>query len=101
MIFISQCVQYQRLIYGSSYSYPLWADVIGILISLSSMIWIPVYAIYYVLSGSGTVLENFLHGIKPQIKERKLSLVVKKVCVISESNVGLLTKSTSFVAPKA
>lgn len=94
-------MQYQRLTYGSDYSYPLWADAIGILISLSSMIWIPLYAVYYVLTGSGTMLENFLHGIKPQIKERKLSLVVKKACLISESNVGLLAKSTSFVAPKA
>lgn len=64
------------------------------------MVWIPLYAIYYVLSGSGTILENFLHGIRPQIKERKLSLVVKKACIISESNVGLLAKSISFVTEK-
>lgn len=57
MIFVSQCVQYKRLTYGSDYSYPLWADIVGILISLSSMVWIPLYAIYYVFSGPGSILE--------------------------------------------
>ncbi|KAJ8912113.1 hypothetical protein NQ315_005449, partial [Exocentrus adspersus] len=40
---------YERLSYGD-YEYPLWADIIGLCISFSSMIWVPVYAIYYVLT---------------------------------------------------
>lgn len=54
VVFISQCLDYRRLHYGN-YEYPLWADIIGLTISLSSMIWVPLYAIYYVFSKEGNI----------------------------------------------
>lgn len=56
IIFISQCFQYERLRYGD-YEYPLWADIIGLCISFSSMMWVPVYALYYVFTEPGTVIQ--------------------------------------------
>lgn len=35
----------------------MWAEVIGVCLSLSSMIWIPVYAIYYVVVTPGSIKE--------------------------------------------
>uniref|UniRef100_A0A6P7FST3 Transporter n=1 Tax=Diabrotica virgifera virgifera TaxID=50390 RepID=A0A6P7FST3_DIAVI len=76
VIFISQCFEYQRLSYGS-YEYPLWADIIGLGISFSSMLWIPVYIIYYVFSQPGSLLENFKKGLKSNIAQRKVSVCDK------------------------
>lgn len=56
-IFVFQCVQYKPLRYGNNYEYPTWAEVIGVCLSLSSMIWIPVYAIYYVVVTPGSIKE--------------------------------------------
>ena len=43
------------------YVYPTWAEGMGLCISFSSMIWIPTYFIYYLVTGPGTLKEvNFL-----------------------------------------
>ncbi|KAF4528578.1 hypothetical protein B566_EDAN015726 [Ephemera danica] len=66
-IFIFYCVQYEPVKYGGSYEYPLWAERIGLCICLSSMLWIPGYAIYYVLSQPNTILENLRQGLTPSM----------------------------------
>ena len=43
--------------YGAGYVYPWWAEMIGIIISLSSMLWIPGYAVYYTMTTPGTLRE--------------------------------------------
>ncbi|KAK2714277.1 sodium- and chloride-dependent GABA transporter 1-like [Artemia franciscana] len=69
-IFLFYCIQYTPVTYGKDYKYPEWAEVLGLLISFSSMIWIPLYAIYYLLTQPGTILENLQNGILPRIKHR-------------------------------
>lgn len=56
-IFVFYVVQYQPLTYGSSYQYPMWAQGLGIAISFSSMVWIPAYAIFYMIKSKGTFME--------------------------------------------
>jgi hypothetical protein len=56
-IFIFYCVQYEPVKYGGTYEYPEWAETIGLCICLSSMIWIPGYAIYYLLWQPNSILE--------------------------------------------
>jgi hypothetical protein len=41
--------------YGTHYRYPWWGEGLGITISLMSMIWIPLYAVYYLMSEPGTL----------------------------------------------
>lgn len=49
-------IEYQPSQYGD-YVYPMWADVIGWLMSFSVVVWIPVYAIYRLCKEhDGTVL---------------------------------------------
>lgn len=55
-IFLSQCIQYVNLKYAD-YEYPAWAEIFGFCLSTSSMMWVPLYAIYFVWSGPGSLLE--------------------------------------------
>jgi solute carrier family 6 (neurotransmitter transporter, GABA) member 1 len=56
-IFIFYCAQYVPVTYGNSYVYPDWAECIGLGLCLSSMMWIPGYAAYYLLFMPGTIIE--------------------------------------------
>lgn len=60
-IFIFQCLQYQPLTYGGTYKYPKWADICGFMLSFSSMIWVPLYVIYYLISKPGSIKEVCKH----------------------------------------
>ncbi|XP_018324481.1 sodium- and chloride-dependent GABA transporter 1 [Agrilus planipennis] len=87
IIFVAQCFQFQPLTYGDSYEYPWWAKIIGFGLSFSSMMWIPFYAIFYLLKRPGTIWENLKEGLKPDIKLRRLSMRTKDKILISESTV--------------
>eukprot|EP00091_Calanus_sinicus_P013431 TRINITY_DN29842_c0_g1_i1.p1 TRINITY_DN29842_c0_g1~~TRINITY_DN29842_c0_g1_i1.p1 ORF type:complete len:126 (+),score=27.99 TRINITY_DN29842_c0_g1_i1:25-378(+) len=56
------------------YVYPPWGEALGFAISLSSMLWVPGYAIYFFLSTPGTWREVLLAGITPVIKPRAEAL---------------------------
>ncbi|KAG8247122.1 hypothetical protein J6590_068744 [Homalodisca vitripennis] len=55
-IFGFYIVQYVPAKYGP-YVYPDWAELIGISLSLSSMLWIPGYALYYLITTPGSFKE--------------------------------------------
>ncbi|XP_017884157.1 sodium- and chloride-dependent GABA transporter 1-like [Ceratina calcarata] len=99
-IFVFQCVQYTPLKYGSNYEYPAWAEVVGFCLSLSSMIWIPGYALYYVIVTPGSIKENLVKGLQPNIKSQPKLPKGEKSAVIpmSESSAGLITKNNSFLS---
>ncbi|XP_014606088.1 PREDICTED: sodium- and chloride-dependent GABA transporter 1-like isoform X1 [Polistes canadensis] len=99
-IFIFQCVLYKPLKYGNDYEYPTWAEIVGFCLSISSMIWIPLYAIYYVFVTPGSIKENILKGLKPNLKSNpKLPKGEKStVMPMSESSAGLITKNSSFLS---
>ncbi|XP_011880464.1 PREDICTED: sodium- and chloride-dependent GABA transporter 1-like [Vollenhovia emeryi] len=99
-IFVFQIVQYKPLKYGSSYEYPTWAEIVGVCLSLSSMAWIPGYALYYVIITPGSFKENVLKGLQPNIKSHAKLPKGEKSAVIpmSESSAGLITKNNSFLS---
>lgn len=41
--------------YGKDYEYPIWAQIVGFCLSCSSMLWIPGYAIYYLMTSPGSL----------------------------------------------
>ena len=53
-IFLSYLFMWEPLKYGEDIEYPFYMHAIGFGMSLSSMLWIPGYAIYYVLSQRGS-----------------------------------------------
>jgi len=66
------------------YHYPHWGEV-GFAISLSSMLWVPGYAIYYLLSTPGSWTEVLRQGVTPVIKPRlEATLAEEKACFTSQ-----------------
>ena len=53
-IFISYLFMWEPLKYGEDIEYPFYMHAIGFVMSLASMLWIPGYAIYYVISQRGS-----------------------------------------------
>ena len=45
---LSDQVSYSPVTYGD-YRYPEWAEMLGLGLSLASMVWVPLYAVYYLL----------------------------------------------------
>lgn len=119
-VFIFYCISYSPVTYGHDYVYPNWAEILGLLMSFSSMIWVPGYAIYYVLTQPGTIMENIRQGLNPNMTLRREASVamnkmenlkdgykqnIKKMQTlgvkpqtlhVSESGVGLLRESSEY-----
>ena len=79
-IFFFYMYSYTPVTYGEDYKYPKWAEILGLLISISSMIWVPVYAVYYLVNGilvdkDGTlkqrIFKTIRKGVKPQLNENQ------------------------------
>ncbi|XP_038055734.1 sodium- and chloride-dependent glycine transporter 2-like [Patiria miniata] len=65
-IFVFWAVTYESLTYYE-YTYPLWAELLGWLMIMAGVIFMPAYAIYYVIIyGKGTVRERFAQGLRPE-----------------------------------
>ena len=76
-IFIFYFVKYEPITYGKDYSYPWWGEILGFMISGSSMIWVPAYAIYYLLTTEGSLTERLQKGITPTIKPRPDAIIAE------------------------
>ncbi|XP_077097457.1 sodium- and chloride-dependent GABA transporter ine isoform X1 [Siphateles boraxobius] len=66
-ILISSIFQYTPARYGKSYTYPLWAEVVGWFISLASIIWIPLGALHELWTTEGSLLQRLKKSITPAI----------------------------------
>ncbi|KRY52215.1 Sodium- and chloride-dependent GABA transporter 1 [Trichinella britovi] len=63
-LFINVVIFYSPVTYPNGRLYPDWASTLGLLMSLSSMIFIPSYIIYYIFKAPGnSIKQKFLHGI--------------------------------------
>ncbi|XP_048343430.1 sodium- and chloride-dependent creatine transporter 1-like [Sphaerodactylus townsendi] len=64
-IFLFNLAYYKPLIYNNSYVYPWWGEAIGWGFALSSMLCVPLTALYKLIRAKGTLTED------PRQKERK------------------------------
>jgi solute carrier family 6 GABA transporter-like protein 1 len=55
-VFVFYIISFKPVKLGE-YSYPTWAEVLGLCFSFASMIWVPGYALYYVLTQPGTIMQ--------------------------------------------
>ena len=62
----------------AGYEYPPWGELLGFMISLSSMIWVPGYFVYYMLTTPGTWREVLRKGVTPVIVPRAEALTARK-----------------------
>ena len=56
-VFVFYIFSYEPVRYGEDYAYPKWAEGMGLCMSFASMVWVPGYAIYYLLTQPGTFRE--------------------------------------------
>uniref|UniRef100_L7LYL2 Transporter n=1 Tax=Rhipicephalus pulchellus TaxID=72859 RepID=L7LYL2_RHIPC len=54
-IFVSSIIQYRPPEYARTYFYPWWGELIGWFMALVSMMMIPTYAIYYLMTTKGSL----------------------------------------------
>ncbi|NXX65461.1 S6A12 protein, partial [Spizella passerina] len=54
-VFLFSLIKYTPLKYNNSYEYPPWGYVLGWLMALSSMVCIPLYAIFILLKTKGSL----------------------------------------------
>jgi len=99
-IFLSYLFMWEPLKYGENIEYPFHMHAIGFVMSLASMLWIPGYAIYYLISQRGSFRDRLIKGITPDIKSSRCKAPPKsslpKEIQMSESSARLL-KNASFL----
>ena len=59
------------------YVYPAWAEIMGLLISGASMMWVPIYAVYYIATAPG----NSLREVQNSILFFLMPLLIKEICL--------------------
>uniref|UniRef100_A0AAV2MRS4 Transporter n=1 Tax=Knipowitschia caucasica TaxID=637954 RepID=A0AAV2MRS4_KNICA len=65
-ILVSSIVHYSPVRYGN-YAYPKWADGVGWVVSLVSIIWIPLGAMHEIYINKGSLYERFTAAISPTL----------------------------------
>lgn len=56
-VFLFFAFNFEPVKYGKDYVYPKWGEYLGICMSAVSMMWIPLYMIYYLIKEPGTLAE--------------------------------------------
>ncbi|XP_015670598.1 sodium- and chloride-dependent creatine transporter 1 isoform X2 [Protobothrops mucrosquamatus] len=64
-IFFFNVAYYKPLIYNNSYVYPWWGEAIGWGFALSSMLCVPLIALYKFIRAKGTLAERWHHLTQP------------------------------------
>uniref|UniRef100_S4RAY4 Solute carrier family 6 member 8 n=1 Tax=Petromyzon marinus TaxID=7757 RepID=S4RAY4_PETMA len=68
-VFLFHLVHYERLTYNDRYVYPGWAEALGWLMALSSMLCIPAVAFFKLLRARGSLAQRWSHLTSPQSAE--------------------------------
>merc|ERR1719239_771898 len=100
VIFLFYCFRWEPVKYGTV-EYPPWAHTIGFFMSLSSMVWIPGYAIYWMCTTRGSMKDRLIKGITPDIKSNRCKLASKSsdAHMMNESSARLIKNQSSFLTP--
>ncbi|NWY25569.1 S6A12 protein, partial [Pheucticus melanocephalus] len=64
-VFLFSLIKYTPLKYNNSYEYPPWGYMLGWLMALSSMVCIPLYAIFILLKTKGSLKQRLMQLISP------------------------------------
>jgi len=94
-VFCFYFIKYTPITYGKDYEYPEWGEALGFMISISSMIWVPGYAIYFLVTTPGTWRQRIRLGTTAVIKPRADALIAE-----AKDNPKLLDVEMSFLDQK-
>nr|XP_061802878.1 sodium- and chloride-dependent creatine transporter 1-like [Nerophis lumbriciformis] len=73
-VFLFHVINYTPLTYNNVYTYPLWGEMFGWALALSSMLCIPFTAIYKLLRSHGSLRERWTRLISPRWGRHHLEL---------------------------
>ncbi|XP_077980036.1 sodium- and chloride-dependent GABA transporter 1-like [Glandiceps talaboti] len=97
-VFLFSFVKYKRITYGEDYLYPTWGEILGWLLALASMVWIPAYAVYKIAITPGTLMERLRIVTTPEIP-----IVFRRRdssgCLVPMTTVTVMSNSTSCNNP--
>ncbi|XP_072104042.1 sodium- and chloride-dependent GABA transporter 1 isoform X2 [Mobula birostris] len=65
VILVSSIVRYTPARYGKTYRYPAWAESLGWIISLCSIIWIPLGAVHTLYNSKGSFIQRLRSSVSP------------------------------------
>ncbi|XP_068187486.1 sodium- and chloride-dependent betaine transporter-like isoform X2 [Antennarius striatus] len=63
--FIFSIIKYSPLKFSNTYIYPLWANILGWFIASVSLSLIPLFVLYKIIQGEGTLRQRFLLHCQP------------------------------------
>uniref|UniRef100_A0A4W6EHH6 Transporter n=1 Tax=Lates calcarifer TaxID=8187 RepID=A0A4W6EHH6_LATCA len=84
--FIFSIVKYSPLKFSNTYVYPLWANILGWFIATVSLSLIPLFALYKIMQGKGTLRQVSIF----------LSFLIRPMNTLNESNLAV-EKMTDLV----
>nr|XP_057939558.1 sodium- and chloride-dependent creatine transporter 1-like isoform X2 [Doryrhamphus excisus] len=64
-VFLFHVVNYKPLTYNKVYTYPMWGEMFGWMLALSSMLCIPLTVVYKLMRSKGSLRERWKHLITP------------------------------------
>ncbi|XP_067930478.1 creatine transporter-like [Watersipora subatra] len=72
LLFVMMWVEFEPLKYADKYTYPAWAQAIGICMAFASMLCIPGYAVYEMVKAPGSLTERWAYVRTPVLGEEQL-----------------------------
>jgi len=99
-VFIFYCYSYTPVKYGQDYHYPKWAEGMGLCMSYASMIWVPAYAIYYMITTPGTFMQKLRTGLSPNMNMRKEAKIASKLQESLKQGIGAKMKGGMTILTK-
>eukprot|EP00112_Aurelia_sp_Birch-Aquarium-sp1_P018184 Seg4302.1 transcript_id=Seg4302.1/GoldUCD/mRNA.D3Y31 product="Sodium-dependent dopamine transporter" protein_id=Seg4302.1/GoldUCD/D3Y31 len=88
-IFLASLLQYSPLTYEKTYTYPVWADVLGWLMVIIVILCVPLIAARKIYCQSGTFLLRLRSAIQPlEDENRRLDLQLETMVMVEKSNIA-------------
>ncbi|XP_061668127.1 sodium- and chloride-dependent creatine transporter 1-like isoform X1 [Syngnathoides biaculeatus] len=75
-VFLFHVFNYKPLSYNNVYTYPLWGEMFGWALALSSMLCIPLTVVFKLLRSKGTIRERWKRLITPQWGRHHLEYLI-------------------------
>lgn len=82
--------------YENSNPYPLWGEIFGWCLALTSMLCVPGIAIFLILREKGTIRERIQILLTPKVKNNKIRACNKTFISVSCPCLPIKEKKTPF-----
>ncbi|XP_072181873.1 sodium- and chloride-dependent GABA transporter 2-like [Diadema setosum] len=98
-IFLFSLIDYQPARYGEDYYYPIWGEILGWLMAICSMQWVPVYAVYIFLTTPGSFMERMRKITSPRIQPAKAEDDDQTISIEGNRSEGSDSLNANTISP--